>query len=294
MARIFFTYVWGHPGNPCWPLTFGSKAARTQARRALTEGDFVFTVGTKQEPTAPEDRGRVLGLYQVSDLEVNTRDYANQIADSILKERAVVEFPVAMHPIAVWEITDPNNIFSDIVGRLTRTHHLTARNTVAEIDGETGQALLALKRRPVQLAKPTTFLGRGLVAQKDSKLAPKHEGEFSGRFGDHAIWYVYALALEDRAKRLLALKLGYSNEPEQRCNAYQTPMAGEVTGLSWRLAMKQPTGSEDEARQVEQELLKRFESNRLQSNREIIAGPTETAIMSAMVEIMGRPARRAT
>lgn len=289
MARIFFTYVWGHPGNPCWPLTFGSKAARTQARRALTEGDFVFTVGTKQEPTAPEDRGRVLGLYQVSDLEVNTRDYANQITDSILKERAVVEFPVALHPIAVWEITDPSNIFSDIVGRLTDKQYLTAQNTVAEIEGETGQALLALKRRPVQLAEPTTFLGRGLVAQKDSKLAPKHEGEFSGRFRDHAIWYVYALALEDRAKRLLAFKLGYSNDPLSRCAVYQAPMANEVTGLSWRLAIKQPTGSEDEARHVEQELLRRYERYRLPSNGEIIAGPTETAIWSAIGEILRAP-----
>jgi hypothetical protein len=27
--KVFFTYVWGPPGNPASPLTFASKAARS-------------------------------------------------------------------------------------------------------------------------------------------------------------------------------------------------------------------------------------------------------------------------
>ncbi|ASQ04914.1 GIY-YIG nuclease family protein [Sinorhizobium meliloti] len=286
MPKVFFTYVWGPPGDPCWPLTFGSKAARTQAKKAVSEGDFVFTVGTKGEPTSSDYRGRVLGLYQVSSLEVNTVDYINQIATSGITERAASEFPYALHPISVWEITSADNVFSRLVGPLTGAYHLRAQSTVVELDPEASAPLMALERRPVTLAEPKTLLGRGLVAQKNSKLAPRHEGEFSGRFGDHAVWFVYALVLKDQRGRDLAFKIGYANDPTMRLAAYQAPMAAEVTGLTWDLALKQPTASEDEARRVEQALLAHFAKHKLASNGEIIKGPSQSDIMSTMAVIL--------
>ncbi|MFH1339885.1 MAG: GIY-YIG nuclease family protein [Pseudomonadota bacterium] len=130
------------------------------------------------------------------------------------------------------------------------------------------------------------MLGRGLVAQKNSKLAPKHEGAFSGAFGDHAIWFVYVLALKDQRGRDLAFKIGYANDPAIRLAAYRAPMAVEVTGLTWELASKQPTGSEDEARRIEQGLLAHFAKHKLASNGEIISGPSQTDIMSKMAVIL--------
>ncbi|HEX8047500.1 GIY-YIG nuclease family protein [Rhizobium sp.] len=288
MSKIFFTYVWGPPGDPCWPLTFASKGARTLAKRALTEGDYVFTVGTKGEPTLPNYQGRVSGLYQVSSLDVNTIDYIDQVEVKAITERLATKFPYALHPIAVWEITSQGNVFSRLVGPLTSAHHLRAQSTVVKLDPETSAPLMALERRPVTLAEPKTLLGRGLVAQKNSKLAPKHEGEFSGRFGDHSVWFVYALALKDQRGRDLAFKIGYANDPALRLAAYQAPMAAEVTGLTWDLAMKQPTGSEDEARRIEQALLAHFAKHKLASNGEIIKGPTQSEIMSTMAIILRR------
>ncbi len=32
MTKVFFIYVWGPPGNPAWPMTFASKAARMPLR----------------------------------------------------------------------------------------------------------------------------------------------------------------------------------------------------------------------------------------------------------------------
>lgn len=286
MPKVFFTYVWGPPGDPCWPLTFGSKAARTQARMALSEGDHVLTVGTRGEATSPEYRGRVLGLYQVSSLEVNTVDYIEEIDASGATERAANEFPYALHPISVWEITSQENVFSRLVGPLTGAHHLRAQSTVVELDLETSAPLMALERRPVTLAEPKTLLGRGLVAQKNSKLAPKHDGEFSGRFGDHAVWFVYAFALKDQRGRDLAFKIGYANDPAARLAAYQAPMAAEVTGLTWDLVLKQPTGSEDEARRIEQALLAQFDKHKLPSNGEIVKGLTQLDVMTSMAIIL--------
>jgi len=286
MPKVFFTYVWGPPGDPCWPLTFGSKAARTQANKALSEGDYVFTVGTKGEATSPPYQGRVLGLYQVSSMEVNTIDYIEQIDTSSVWARAASEFPYALHPISVWEITAPENTFSRIVGPLTGAHHVRAQSTVVELDAETAAPLLALDRRAVSLAEPKTLFGRGLVAHKNSKLAPKHDGAFSGAFGEHDIWYVYVLALKDRQGRDLAFKIGYASDPAARCAAYQAPMASEVTGLTWKPACSQATGSEDDARRIEQALLAHFSKYKLPSNGEIIRGPTETEILSKLAVVL--------
>jgi hypothetical protein len=286
MSKVYFTYVWGPPGDPCWPLTFGSKAARTQARKVLEEGDFVFTVGTKGEATSPEYRGRVLGLYQVSSLEVNTIDYINEIETSGITERAASAFPYALHPIFVWQITTEENFFSRLVGPLTGAQHLRAQSTVVELDLTIAGRLLSLDRRAVTLAEPKTLLGRGLVAWKNSKLAPKHEGEFNGRFGEHAIWYVYVLALKDQRGRELAFKIGYASDPIMRLAAYSAPMASEVTCLKWELALQQPTSSEDEARRIEQALLARFARNRLASNGEIVTGLSNLDIQSTMATIL--------
>jgi len=284
--KVFFTYIWGPPGDPAWPLTFAKKAARTIARNSLSEGDIVFTVGTNREPTASQYRKRVLGAYKVSDLEVNTRDYAEVLADRDLELDPATRFPYALHPIAVWEIVDPDNMFSSLVGPLTPSHHLRAQTSVVELDAEVARPLLKLQRRPANMAEPKTLLGRGLVAQKNSKLAPKHEGAFTGQFADHEIWYVYVLALQDNRKRDLAFKIGYAHEPDNRCDAYNSSMAREVTGLVWRVALKQPTSSEDEARSVEQSLLRHFAKHKLASNGEIVSGVMEQTISSELATIM--------
>lgn len=286
MPKVFFTYVWGPPGEPCWPLTFGTKAARTQAKKALTEGDLVFTVGTKNEPTWSQYQGRVLGVYQVSSLEVNTQDYVGQMDTSEVSGRASAEFPYALHPIAVWEISAEENVFSKLVGPLTGPHHLRAQSTVVELDHEMAAPLLELDRRPVELAKPRTLLGRGLLAQMSSKLAPKHEGAFTGAFGVHDVWFVYVLALQDQRGRDRAFKIGYANDPEARLKHYRTHSAPEVTGLTWQLPLKQPTSNEDEARKIEQALLAHFAKYRLPSNGEIISGPSQADIASRMAVIL--------
>lgn len=270
MAKVFFTYVWGASGNPAWPLTFASKAARTHARNSLAEGDLVFAVGTRGEPTPLEHYGRVLSVFQVSDLEVNTRDYLlhrEGVADDI-----VARFPYALHPLAVWEITSPDNMFSRLVGPLTPTHHLQAQSKVVELDAIAAQALLALERREVPPLLPQTDLGKGRLARKNSKLAPAHRGSFSGAFGDHEVWYVYTLVLRDLRRKVLAIKVGYSSNPKSREEAHNSPLAHEVTGLSWEVDMAQPTASEDVARKVEQAVLSRFAKYKLPSNGEILSG----------------------
>lgn len=286
MTKIFFTYVWGPPGDPAWPLTFADKGARSHAKKRLTEGDLVFTVCTRGEPTEPEYKGRVAGVFRVSDLEVNTQDYDLPRHHDNPNYDSVKQFPFALHPITVWEITDPNNMFAKLVGPLTPNHHLQAQSKIVELDAIKAGPLLALDRREVPPAMPKTEFGKGLVLKKNSKLAPKHEGSFTGTFGDHEVWYVYALVLRDERKKALAVKIGYSNAPEAREAAHNGPMAPEVTGLRWRAEFQQPTSSEDAAREIEQTVLTRYAKHRLASNGEILEGVDPTFVQATIATVM--------
>lgn len=286
MSRVFFTYVWGPPGNPAWPLTFANKASRSHAKKVLTDGDLVFTVCTKGEPTSPEHWGRVGGVFQVSDLEVNTQDYDLPRKRDRPEYDSVTRFPYALHPIAVWEIASSENIFSELVGPLTPAQHLQAQSKIVELDACAAEPLLNLTRREVRPAMPATEFGAGRVALKNSKLAPKHHGSFSGIFGEHETWFVYTLVLRDARKKVLAVKIGYSNAPEDRAASHNGPMASEITGLFWSVDLKQPTSSEDAARDVEQTILKRYSAHRLGSNGEIIAGIDPQAVAVAIATEM--------
>ncbi|ERP98187.1 hypothetical protein Q669_23615 [Labrenzia sp. C1B10] len=281
-SKVFFTYVWGVPGDPAWPLTFASKAARTHAKRVLSAGDVVFTVGTKSEPTPAESHGMVLGAYKVSGLEVNTQDYVDRDEIDEGVADAISRFPYALHPIEVQAFDPPSDLFSELVGPLTPNHHLQAQTKVVELDAITAEPLLRLRGRQVAVTEPRSLLGRGRIAQHVSKLAPKHEGDYTGSFGDHEVWYVYVLALKDARGKCLAYKVGYSNETSARLKAHNKPMATEVTGLEWHILVDQPTSSEDDARTVEQLLLQKFSAHRLPSNGEIVSGVKETALQAAL------------
>jgi len=73
---------------------------------------------------------------------------------------------------------------------LTPNHHLQAQSKIVELNAITAEPLLALEWHEVPPAMPTTEFGKGLVMQKNSKLAPKRQGSFAGSFGDHNVWSV--------------------------------------------------------------------------------------------------------
>lgn len=285
MTRVFFTYVWGEPTPPAWPLTFATKAARRFARDNVGDGDYVFTVATKDEPTRIDLRGFVTGLYRLTDLELNTADY-DIPRDDRPEHDTVTRFPYCLHPLQVWTITERTRSFSQIVGPLSPKHHLRAQSALVELEADLAERLMHLTREEITaIMLPATEFGRGLIARKVSKLAPKHSGGYTASFGEHAVWYVYSLSLVDQRGRTLAHKIGYSHSPESRLDAYNFGVASEVTGLQWKLETSQPTASEDAARAVEQSLLAKFHSRKLASNGEVIraGSPNEIAVEIAVL-----------
>jgi len=214
-------------------------------------------------------------------LDVNTVDYNLPTHPRDLREDGTFRFPFAIHPLDVWQVTDHQNKFSEITKPpLEGKQYLQAQKTVVELSEPYVSRLLRLEKRSLEIAQPSTAFGRGRVAEKMSRLAPKHEGDFSGTFKNHDVWYVYTLVLRDLNGRAKAVKLGYSNNPSQRMDAHNTPMAPEITGFSWEIYSKQPMPDEDTARKIEQLILRQYDRFKLRSNGEILSGidPQEVAV----------------
>lgn len=91
--------------------------------------------------------------------------------------------------------------------------------------------------------------------------------------------------LRDAKNKVLAVKIGYSSTPEKREADYNKPLAGEVTGLVWKLHSKQPTAHEQTARDIEQQALAEYTENKLQSNGEILQNvdPNEVLIKIGVI-----------
>src|SRR5690348_5207000 len=71
---VFLTKVWGF-GEPVGPLQFSSPTWRDKAGARLEPGDLVVLVGTKDEPTSGEERGRLLGLMEPTSEPVRSLDF---------------------------------------------------------------------------------------------------------------------------------------------------------------------------------------------------------------------------
>jgi hypothetical protein len=58
---VYMTKTWGF-SSPSGPLQFSLRGWRDRARAELQPGDLVVIVGTMGDETAPEERGKILGL----------------------------------------------------------------------------------------------------------------------------------------------------------------------------------------------------------------------------------------
>jgi hypothetical protein len=71
---VYFTKVWSFD-VPVGPLQFSTRGWRDRARQMLKGGDLVALVGTKGEPTADTDRGRLLGIMEPTTELVRSLDF---------------------------------------------------------------------------------------------------------------------------------------------------------------------------------------------------------------------------
>ena len=88
-AQVFRTKAWGFSPETHPTFGFSLEGARSEFLREAAPGDFIVVAGTKDEPTRPEEQGRILGIVKVGHEKVD--------ADSILKALGTPLDPVELN-----------------------------------------------------------------------------------------------------------------------------------------------------------------------------------------------------
>lgn len=71
LPKFFLTKVWGYDPTT-WPvLGFGTIGGVNKLGREYNSGDWIVLAGTQSEPTQEEDRGRLLGMVQVTNMVID-------------------------------------------------------------------------------------------------------------------------------------------------------------------------------------------------------------------------------
>jgi hypothetical protein len=100
---MYATKVWGF-ASADWPLiTFSKEGVRNRLAKQWQPGDTMLLIGTQQEPTDVQDRGKILGYVEFTSIPVLTR---NIVAPEILAIHGD-KWPYALLCTESWKLEDP-------------------------------------------------------------------------------------------------------------------------------------------------------------------------------------------
>lgn len=86
MSNIFLTKVWGYD-PPTWPvLGFGKVGGVNKLQSEYMTGDWVVLVGTLSDPTLEQERGRLLGMIQITNTVVDVKPVLDSLGTDLRPE----------------------------------------------------------------------------------------------------------------------------------------------------------------------------------------------------------------
>jgi hypothetical protein len=263
---MFLTKAWGF-SSPSGPLQFGLGGKRESARQVLKPGDLVAVAGTKQEPTAPQDYGRLLGIMEpttepVASLDFDIETFPHDFVNGEYK------WPYALIIRRAWMFVDGprlNQVSS-------RRFNMDAASGIVPLNAEEEARILQLPRTEVPVLTSLKIQAR-LEGAEVARLrnAPPPSTMRSGIMHlRRAPAYTYAMQIDGASE--LAFKIGWAFNYTARArdfNLYAMPSLG---GLSYRVIYFELWETARKAFQMEQHLLKSFDNKRHPTNREILTG----------------------
>jgi predicted GIY-YIG superfamily endonuclease len=275
--KVFYTYIWGSAAGSSkgYPMTFTGKGARTMAKNRSQPGDLVFGIvssnPTSGAPIDPNLAGRVACVWQITHATADTSDFGiTSRSEWDTDENGDYRWPYALRAMRIWGIESPPR-FRDLVGYDNQTHHMDAVTTIREVgDPNLIASLMELKTAEVEPMQPQFSSMEGQVI----KLLNKHRNPYSVEPQHHEFWYVYVLTLGN------VVKIGYSHNPQSRCDAHNLGRIPERGEKLWQLSVTQPYPSEQAAQAVEAELHRTFAANVTEHNQEVFVGIEAIDVMT--------------
>lgn len=280
--KLFLTKTWGFDPKHYPTLGFVEEGGRENFLRQASHGDWIAIAGTLGTPTAPEERGRLLGMCQVGHEKVD--------ADAIMRAIGVTLSPQELDgqgryrwrwamPITKAVLFDGKPDLKDVLGSYLSglAWAVYARDVEAELGADAVRRILALPTTPCdiastpQLDKETAFAEAMALHRQYGSSGPPPTGSRSGSERLLGVGYAYAYSL--RGGKIAAFKVGSTHDPQARLVALNKELRPHLTGCSWEPRLQQIFPSETHAYRFEQMLLRRFRDRLVPGDREVVAVP---------------------
>lgn len=240
--------------------------------------DWVVLAGTRDAPTPPEERGRLLGRVQLGTQEINVEEVLRSVGSQIPNEHYLeggrYRWPYGLPMIAAErfpELPDLEQLFGSY---LTGTNWASyAIDLEATFGSEILRTIEALRVEPVGILEVSAIIlqrerQRALARnQSEGPTGPGPSDHRKGIVRDPGTAWAYLLKLQGGKDNVF--KIGFSQDVESRLATLNKGLLSTLTGFSWRLVEKLAFGSEEQAYKFEQEVHRRLQKFRVDMELEV-------------------------
>lgn len=280
---IFMTKVWGF-GVPCGPLQFSTNGWRENALTELREGDWVVVVGTQDEPTDPDEQGRLLGIMEPTREPVSSLDFPLEIRDVDYNDEGNYRWPFALHNRRAW-ILDERPLLSEVSDR---HFDMDAVLGIVPLTEQEAASVLDLNRTEVDLLTSARAIARiegDEVARRHAASPPttRRSGVMHLR---KAPAYTYCMQLVGAEKN--SHKIGWAFDFQNRQRRFNRSSMPTLGGIEYETKMTELWDTAREAYRMEQAILDKFSESVHACNHEIIVGVQFSEIQNSWIEILQR------
>jgi len=266
-------------------LQFSTQGWRNRAREILKPGDLVVLVGTKGEPTADADRGRLLGMMEPTAELVMSLDFDLPRSPHDYNEDGEYKWPYGLLNRWAWKLID-RPLLEEISDR--RFSMDAAQGIVALTEAEAAE-VLKLRREEVPLLEPGVRARARLEgsAAAHRKAAPLPTTTRRGVMHlRRAPAYTYAMRLIGASQP--SFKIGWAFDQNARARQFNQAAMPELGGISYEPIFQHLWDTARQAYRMEQQLLSRFHGKRHPANHEIVYGLSYDDLEAAWIELVSR------
>ncbi len=279
--KVYLTKTWGFGFDTFPALSFSEKGNRDGLLRTYKEGDWIAIAGTLSAPTAPEERGRLLGMVQVSRTIVDANEWAKTHYagfTELFDENGNYKWPYGLRITRVVrfdETPDLKEVVGDYLTGLVWA--ATARDVGKHIGEEAKEAILSLPNTEQAVSLPEDLSREAIGAEAVFNARntytytgplPSFSRKAHCREDDGG--FAYALRFFRDGKPTNAFKIGSTNDVERRFSEHMKGICTPLTKSHWEVFLYMGFQSERTAFDFEQALLSEFASMKIDDEREIV------------------------
>jgi hypothetical protein len=281
------TKTWSF-GAPCGPLQFSQEGWRERARQALREGDRVVIVATLGDEPDEEERGKLLGMMEPTNQVVQSLDYDLERGPQDFDEHGAYKWPYGLEIKDAWRFLEPRPGLRDIS---SRRFGMNAALGIVQLTPEEEARVLALPHEQVRLLQPIRRVARqeGDDAARRRGAPPpstKRNGIMHLR---KAPAFTYAMKIDGIEEP--AVKIGWAFDWSDRQRQFNLVALPHLGGPKYNIWMKEIWPTAYGAYDMEQALLRQFDSLRHPHNREVLVPIRAQEFERAWIEDMARSRR---